>query len=140
MASAFAGWDRGHKTHFGAWARSLLAAAAAAVLVLAACVFTETDERFEVTVRASRSGSHLHRMRKPRYYGDVYIPATDTRSVLRVVQPRRGGIEYRADHADGPDGGELYLVTNDGATEFRLVRTPVAAPGADGVGLGRGLS
>ena len=30
---------------------------------------------------------------------------------------------------DGPDGGDFYLVTNDGAAEFRLVRAPVRAPG-----------
>lgn len=62
----------------------------------------------------------------------LVIPATDTRSVPRVVQPRRRGIEYRAAHGDGPDGGELYLVTSDSAAEFRLMRAPVATPGADG--------
>ena len=43
--------------------------------------------------------------------------------------PRSPGTEYHADHARGPDGGELYLVTNAGAAEFRLVRAPAAAPG-----------
>jgi oligopeptidase B len=38
-------------------------------------------------------------------------------------------VEYRADHADGPDGGEFYLVTNEGAAEFRLVRGPAPGPG-----------
>jgi oligopeptidase B len=47
-----------------------------------------------------------------------------------IVQPRRRGTEYRADHGDGPDGGDLYLVTNAGATEFRLVKAPVTAPGS----------
>jgi oligopeptidase B len=46
-----------------------------------------------------------------------------------VLAPRRPGIEYRADHARGPDGGEFYLVTNDVATEFRLVRTPATGDG-----------
>ena len=39
---------------------------------------------------------------------------------------RRRGVEYRAEHvryADGSDG--LLLVTDDGATEFRLARCPV---------------
>jgi len=98
-----------------------------------ACVFTEDDERFEVFVRASRSGALILIECESRDTTEtLYILATDTRSAPRVVQPRRRGIEYRADHADGPDGGELYLVTNDGATEFRLVKAPVTAPGADG--------
>jgi oligopeptidase B len=97
------------------------------------CVFTEPDDRFEVTVRASRSGALIFIECESRESTEtLVIPATDTRSVPRVVQPRRRGIEYRADHADGPDGGELYLVTNDGATEFRLVRAAVTAPGAHG--------
>lgn len=100
------------------------------------CVFTEPDERFEVTVRASRSGAVILIECESRDTTEtLIIPATDTRSVPRVVQARRRGIEYRADHADGPDGGELYLVTNDAATEFRLVMAPwgpVTAPGADG--------
>ena len=98
-----------------------------------ACVFTEDDERFEVFVRASRSGALIFIECESRDTTEtLYILATDTRSAPRVVQPRRPGIEYRADHADGPGGGELYLVTNDGATEFRLVKAPVTAPGADG--------
>jgi oligopeptidase B len=97
------------------------------------CVFTEDDERFEVFVRASRSGAVIFIECESRETTEtLYIHATDARSAPKVVQPRRRGIEYRADHADGPDGGELYLVTNDGAVEFRLVKAPVTAPGADG--------
>jgi oligopeptidase B len=93
------------------------------------CVFTEADERFEVFVRASRSGALILIECEGRDTTEtLYIPATDARSAPIVVQPRRRGIEYRADHADGPDGGELYLVTNAGAAEFRLVTAPVTAP------------
>jgi oligopeptidase B len=96
------------------------------------CVYTEDDERFEVFVRLSRSGAVIFIECESRETTETrYILATDTRSAPMVVQPRRRGIEYRADHADGPDGGDLYLVTNDGATEFRLVKAPVRAPGAD---------
>ena len=97
------------------------------------CVYTEDDERFEVFVRLSRSGAVIFIECESRETTETrYILATDTRSAPMVVQPRRRGIEYRADHADGPGGGDLYLVTNDGATEFRLVKAPVTAPGADG--------
>jgi oligopeptidase B len=93
------------------------------------CVFTEDDERFEVFVRASRSGAVIFIECESRDTTETWtIAATQPRSFPMVVQPRRRGTEYRADHGDG----ELYLVTNDHATEFRLVKAPIAAPGADG--------
>jgi oligopeptidase B len=95
------------------------------------CVFTEDDERFEVFVRASRSGAVIFIECESRDTTETWtIAASQPRSFPVVVQPRRTGTEYRADHGDGPDGGDLYLVTNAGATEFRLVKAPVAVPGS----------
>jgi oligopeptidase B len=83
------------------------------------CVFTEDDERFTVFVRASRSGALIFIECESRDTTETLtIAATEPRSFPRIVRPRRRGTEYRADDADG----ELYLVTNDAATEFRLVR------------------
>ncbi|HUF35929.1 MAG TPA: prolyl oligopeptidase family serine peptidase, partial [Gemmatimonadales bacterium] len=46
---------------------------------------------------------------------------------FRVVEPRRAGIEYEmVDHGD-----RFYIVTNDGAANFRLVSAPVEAPGRE---------
>src|SRR5499427_5935271 len=88
-------------------------------------VFGEDDERFELTVRATRSGKYVLIESASRDSTEtLVIPADDDRAPPAVLQQRRAGIEYRADHADGPGGGEFYLVTNDGATEFRLVRAP----------------
>jgi len=97
-------------------------------------VFTEDDERFDVIVRATRSGAYVLLETESRDTTEtLVIPATDPTAKPVVLQERRTGVEYRADHADGPDGGEFYLVTNDGAVEFRLVRGPVTrAPGQDG--------
>ena len=93
-------------------------------------VFTEHDERFEVEVRATRSGAYVLIETASRDTTETHvIPASDPRAAPFVLQERRKGVEYRADHADGPDGGEFYLVTNDQAAEFRLVRGPAAGPG-----------
>jgi oligopeptidase B len=93
-------------------------------------VFREDDERFEVTVRTTRSGMYVLIETASRVSTEtLIIPADDTSAAPAVLQPRRVGVEYRADHADGPGGGEFYLVTNDGAEEFRLVRAPAASPG-----------
>jgi oligopeptidase B len=92
-------------------------------------VYREDDERFELSVRATRSGMWLLIETASRDTTEtLLIPADDTGAAPFVIEPRRAGTEYYADHADGPDGGELYLVTNAGAAEFRLVRAPVTAP------------
>jgi oligopeptidase B len=94
------------------------------------CVFTEPDERFEVTVRASRSGAVIFIESQSRDTTETLIVPADGAGARPVVmRKRRKGVEYLADHGDGPGGGEFYLVTNEGAEEFRLVRAPAAAPG-----------
>jgi oligopeptidase B len=42
-----------------------------------------------------------------------------------VVEPRRAGIEYTVTH----HGERFYIVTNDEASNFRLVAAPVSSPG-----------
>jgi oligopeptidase B len=93
-------------------------------------VFTEQDERFDVIVRATRSGAYVLLETENRDTTEtLVIPATDPGAAPAVLRERQPGVEYRADHADGPGGGEFYLVTNDEAAEFRLVRCPVPGPG-----------
>jgi oligopeptidase B len=93
-------------------------------------VFTEQDERFDVIVRATRSGAYILLETESRDTTEtLVIPATDPHTAPVVLRERRTGMEYRADHADGPGGGEFYLVTNDEVAEFRLVRSPVPGPG-----------
>ena len=96
-------------------------------------VYREDDERFALTVRATRSGGYVLIETESRETTEtLLIPAAAPRTPPAVLEPRTPGTEYRADHADGPDGGEFYLVTNDGAEEFRLVRAPARAPGRAG--------
>ncbi|HEY6595368.1 MAG TPA: prolyl oligopeptidase family serine peptidase [Asanoa sp.] len=45
-----------------------------------------------------------------------------------MVRPRERGIEYRVDHCRETD--RLYVTTNLGAVEFRLMSAPAADPGA----------
>jgi protease II len=110
-------------------------------------VFEERDERFEVTVRATRSGAYIFVETASRDTTEtLVIPAAEPGTGPFVLRERRKGVEYRADHGDGPDGGEFYLVTNDGAAEFRLLRGPATPqarqgpwteviPGSDGTRL-----
>jgi oligopeptidase B len=93
-------------------------------------VYRDDDERYALTVRATRSGGYVLIETEARDTTEtLLVPADAPRTPPAVLVPRTRGTEYRADHADGPDGGEFYLVTNDGAEEFRLVRAPARAPG-----------
>jgi oligopeptidase B len=104
-------------------------------------VFREEDQRFDVTVRATRSGGYVLIESESRDSTETRVlPAGRTDTSPLVIEPRRPGIEYRADHADPADGpgagsGEFFLVTNLDAEEFRLVTAPAPAsatgPGAD---------
>ncbi len=53
------------------------------------------------------------------------IPLDRPGTAPRLIEPRRTGLEYYPDHRDGL----LYLRTNDGAPEFKVVTAPVANPG-----------
>jgi len=90
-------------------------------------VLAEPDERFELTLRAARSGDVLLVLAESRDTGETWVvDAHAPESPPRSAGGRRPGVVYRAEHqrdADGP--GRLLLVTNDDAVEFRLVACPV---------------
>ena len=90
-------------------------------------VLAEPDERFEVTLRASRSGDVVLVLAESRDTGETWVvDGHSPESPPRSVGGRRAGVVYRAEHVREPDGpGRLLLVTNDGAVEFRLVACPV---------------
>lgn len=121
--------DQLHRPH-QVWRHRVGTDAAADVLVM-----TEDDARFEVELRTSRSGELAIITSASRDTTEVrLIPMDDPEHAPVVITPRRRGVEYRADHASGPGdgtGGELYLVTDDGAAEYRLMRVPIAAPGRE---------
>jgi oligopeptidase B len=95
-------------------------------------VYEETDARYELTLELSRSGELVIITAASRDTTEVrLIPAARPDGAPVLVEPRRRGIEYRVDHAADPGGGdgELLIVTDDGHSEFTLMRAPVAAPG-----------
>ncbi len=91
-------------------------------------VFHEEDEAYILSVHTSRSerfillGSHSQITSEVRV-----LSADEPEGAFRVLQPRVNGVEYGAAH----HGEFFYLVTNDDAVNFRLVRTPVDAPGKE---------
>jgi oligopeptidase B len=89
-------------------------------------VLTEPDERFEVNLRASRSGQVIMIWSESNTTSEGWVIDSrrpDARPLS--IGGRRPGVRYRADHRVRQAGDDLLIVTNDGAVEFRLMTAPV---------------
>ncbi|HUV47972.1 MAG TPA: prolyl oligopeptidase family serine peptidase [Actinomycetes bacterium] len=91
-----------------------------------ALVFEDLDTQFDVVAWGDRAGDLIVIRTFNRNTSEVWL--VDSRRPQEpawVVTPRRRGHEYTVAHLPGSDRGELLVVSNDGATEFRLMRGPV---------------
>ncbi len=94
-------------------------------------VLDEPDERFEVVVRSTRSGDLVVIWSESNSTSECWV--IDAHDVSRgpwSVGGRRHGVRYHAEHRRTAQGGDLLIVTNDDAVEFRLMTAPVP-DGAD---------
>ena len=96
-------------------------------------VYQEDDERFFVGVGKLRTQRYIVISARSKITTELRVlDADDPTAEPRVVAGRRQGIEYALDHGWHPERGErFYIVTNDGATNFRLVEAPVDDPGPE---------
>jgi oligopeptidase B len=108
-------------------------------------VYTEPEERYHVTVSASRSGEWIVISAESRDTNEQWvIPAAASDTPPRLIAPRRQGIEYFTEHLTGTAGtsstadtlgrsstGRFAILTNDGSPEYRVVTAPVTAQGQD---------
>jgi oligopeptidase B len=84
-------------------------------------VFEEPDERFFVDVRRARDGEHAVVEIASKTTSEARLLDTaDPQEPPRTVVPRVEGVEYSVE----PAGGDVYVVTNDGAPDFRVLRLP----------------
>jgi oligopeptidase B len=95
-------------------------------------VYEETDERFFVSVGRSRSGRAIVLSSDSKLTSESRLLDPDEPTAPpRVVEPRTDDLEYDVEHHVAADGAEqLFVLTNaDGATNFKVVRAPLDAPG-----------
>jgi oligopeptidase B len=93
-----------------------------------ALVYSEDDERFHVDVATTRSGEYLVVSTRSRDTSEQWlVPLAAPQKPARLIEPRRPGIEYFAEHRR--ETAELLLLTNDGAAEYRVMRAPLTEPG-----------
>ena len=95
-------------------------------------VFEEADERFYVGIGLSGTESLLTITVGSQVTSEIHIlRADDPMGTFTCVQPRVQEIEYGIEHHRGADGAErIFMITNDGAENFRLLVAPFPFPGA----------
>ncbi len=88
-------------------------------------IFEERDELFDVSAGRSLDKKMIFVTSGAKTSTEVrYLPASTPAAPLTVVIPRQPGHEYDVDHYDG----ELYITTNKGAKNFKVVKAPIADP------------
>lgn len=92
-------------------------------------VFTEPDERFEVSVDVARSGAWFVITASSRTTSEVHLlPTAHPAGTPILVRPREDLVEYFVEHAPGPDGDRFLIVTNLDAESYRIATAPGDAP------------
>jgi oligopeptidase B len=91
-------------------------------------IFHESDERFNLGIGRSSDRQFLFLESGSHTTNEVWLlsSSTPTASFTRIA-PRIDDEEYHVDHRDG----FLYILTNNQAEQFRLMRTPTNTPGRE---------
>jgi oligopeptidase B len=89
-------------------------------------VYEDKDETYYVGVFKTKSRAYIMIQSSQTMATEYsYVRADQPDAPFRVLIPRERGHEYYANHF----GDYFYLLSNDHAKNFRLMRTPVARPG-----------
>ena len=88
-----------------------------------ALVYQEDDEKYSLGVGRSRDDAVIVVASGSSMTTELhYLPADDPTAALAVVEPRRLGVEYSLEHySDARGDGWWLMITNEGATDFRLL-------------------
>ena len=91
-------------------------------------VYQEDDAQYIVSVGRSRDDAMIVVMLISSMTSEVrYVAASEPTSPLLMLEERRHGIEYGVEHFTDAKGRGWWLkITNEGATDFRLVARLVA--------------
>jgi oligopeptidase B len=91
-------------------------------------VYEEADARFSLGLGKTRSRKFLVLGLGSALTSEVrFMEADNADGAFRVMLPRKQEVEYDASH----HGDFFYIRTNEGAKNFRLMRTPVANPSSE---------
>lgn len=88
-------------------------------------IYEEKDDLFDVSAGRSLDKKMIFVSSGAKTSTEVrFLPASTPAAPLTVVIPREPGHEYDVDHYNG----ELYITTNKGAKNFKVMKAPVSDP------------
>ncbi len=88
-------------------------------------IYQELDEAYFLSVYKTRSQAYILMSLGSKITSEVhYLDANDSTGSFQVIHPRQSGMEYTVEH----HSDSFYIVTNDEAINFKLMKTPVASP------------
>jgi oligopeptidase B len=91
-------------------------------------IFEETDETFGCVAYVSKSRDYIFIASFSTLSNEFrFLDASTPEKEFTVIQPRIRELEYSVSHF----GEKFYIVTNLDAKNFRLMETPVSAPGKE---------
>ncbi|HEY9904901.1 MAG TPA: S9 family peptidase [Candidatus Sericytochromatia bacterium] len=91
-------------------------------------IYQEPDEAYFLSVGKTRSQAYILMSLGSKVTSEVhYLDAHNPTNSFQVIHPRQQGMEYSIEH----HSDRFYIVTNDEAINFKLVKTPVAKPSKD---------
>lgn len=88
-------------------------------------VYHEANDSYFLSISKTRSEAYLlmdlsSKITTEIHYLDAFHPTNE----FRIFRPRSVGVEYGVEH----HLDKFYILTNDGAINFKLMQTPVASP------------
>ena len=89
-------------------------------------VYQENNGKYYLSVRKSRSGRFIFLELNSEITSEIwYLDADNPSERFKVIKPREYGVEYKVAH----QGDFFYITMNKDAVNFKVVKTPVEAPG-----------
>jgi oligopeptidase B len=88
-------------------------------------IYHERDDIYNLDVGKTRSEAYILMYLHSSITTEIhYLDANNPTGDFQIIHPRTTGMEYDVEH----HSDYFYIVTNDEATNFKLVKTPVATP------------
>ena len=88
-------------------------------------IYHEPDDIYNLDVGKTRSEAYILMILSSSITTEIhYLDADNPTGNFQIIHPRTTGMEYDVEH----HSDYFYIVTNDEATNFKLVKTPVATP------------
>lgn len=89
-------------------------------------IYEEKDEQYSVDIGKTRSEGFITISTASKDETEVrVIDASKPTAPMLLIEPRRKDLRYQVDH----HGDSFYILANDTGKNYRLVKTPVSAPG-----------